>query len=67
VGLRQPFYSPKRHSKNAWWVSTSLFIRKIIIIKMTGGYPPAFLFGKSHSEKAWWVSTRLFFNPQKSF
>jgi hypothetical protein len=43
VGINQPFYLPKSHSKNACWVSTSLFIPAKVILKMPGGYPPAFL------------------------
>jgi hypothetical protein len=44
VGIHQPFYSRKSHSKNAWWVSTSHFIRQKVTLKMPGGYPPTFFF-----------------------
>jgi hypothetical protein len=47
VGIHQPFYFKGVHFKNAWWVSTSLFISKECIFKMLGGYPPAFLFQRS--------------------
>ena len=47
VGIHHHFYSPKSHSKNAWSVSTSLFFREKLILKLPGGYPPGFFFAKN--------------------
>jgi hypothetical protein len=33
---------PIKDFKNAWWVSTSLFYANKSLLKMLGGYPPAF-------------------------
>jgi hypothetical protein len=61
VGFHTPFYSPKSHSKNAWWVSTSLLNDGNDTLKNAWWVSTSLLNdGNDSLKNAWLVSTFLF-------
>jgi hypothetical protein len=60
LGIHQPYYSPKNHTKNAWWLSTSLYRDKNVSLKNTRLVFTSHFRDENDSFKnAWWVSTSL--------